>query len=166
MPKNNQKFIILKKMVLWGKYCSLKNSSNIFIFTYRTSNYKTQLSWKFEVIWNVSWGVYGFKTAKKDKRSSKNTFFGSSCVHRNSSLISDRNFCLPFRFIYDLITINNKYFEKTFRIIYTVKNTVISPDFLAWKFCGKAQFPHSFGRLRYFFAKLYSWTGTRKRKSS
>ena len=29
----------------------------------------------------------------------------------------------------------------------TVKNTVISPNFLAWKFCGKAQFPHSFGRL-------------------
>ena len=27
---------------------------------------------------------------------------------------------------------------------YTAKNTVISPDFLVWKFCGKAQFPHSF----------------------
>ena len=27
----------------------------------------------------------------------------------------------------------------------TAKNTVISPDFLVWKFCGKAQFPHSFG---------------------
>ena len=23
------------------------------------------------------------------------------------------------------------------------KNTVISPNFLVWKFCGKAQFPHS-----------------------
>ena len=29
----------------------------------------------------------------------------------------------------------------------TVKNTVISPNFLVWKFCGKAQFPHSFGRI-------------------
>ena len=28
----------------------------------------------------------------------------------------------------------------------TAKNTVISPDFLVWRFCGKAQFPHSFGR--------------------
>ena len=28
----------------------------------------------------------------------------------------------------------------------TAKNTVISPTFLVWKFCGKAQFPHSFGR--------------------
>ena len=28
----------------------------------------------------------------------------------------------------------------------TGKYTVISPDFLVWKFCGKAQFPHSFGR--------------------
>ena len=26
----------------------------------------------------------------------------------------------------------------------TAKNIVISPDFLVWKFCGKAQFPHSF----------------------
>ena len=26
----------------------------------------------------------------------------------------------------------------------TVKNTVISPNFLVWKFCGKSQFPHSF----------------------
>ena len=30
----------------------------------------------------------------------------------------------------------------------TVKNTIISPNFLVWKFCGKAQFPHSFGRMR------------------
>ena len=29
----------------------------------------------------------------------------------------------------------------------TAKNTVISPDFLVWKFCRKAQFPHSFGRI-------------------
>ena len=29
----------------------------------------------------------------------------------------------------------------------TAKNTVISPNFLVWKFCGKAQFPHSFGRI-------------------
>ena len=34
---------------------------------------------------------------------------------------------------------------------YTTKNTVISPDFLVRKFCGKAQFPHSFGR----FARKY-----------
>ena len=29
----------------------------------------------------------------------------------------------------------------------TAKNIVISPDFLVWKFCGKAQFPYSFGRI-------------------
>ena len=29
----------------------------------------------------------------------------------------------------------------------TVKNTAISPNFLVWKFCGKAQFPHSFGQF-------------------
>ena len=27
----------------------------------------------------------------------------------------------------------------------TAKNIVISPNFLVWKFCGKAQFRHSFG---------------------
>ena len=29
----------------------------------------------------------------------------------------------------------------------TAKNTVISPNFLLWKFCKKEQFPHSFGRF-------------------
>lgn len=29
--------------------------------------------------------------------------------------------------------------------IYTEKNTVVSPKFLAWNFRGKAEFPHSFG---------------------
>ena len=29
----------------------------------------------------------------------------------------------------------------------TAKNTQISPKFLAWKFCGKTQFPQSFGRF-------------------
>ena len=31
----------------------------------------------------------------------------------------------------------------------TAKNTVISPDFLVWKFCGKAQFPHHKIRSNY-----------------
>ena len=34
------------------------------------------------------------------------------------------------------------------------KNIVISPNFLVWKFCGKEQFPHSFGR----FARNYTET--------
>ena len=36
----------------------------------------------------------------------------------------------------------------------TEKNPVISPNFLVWKFCGKSQFPHSFGR----FARNYGRT--------
>ena len=31
--------------------------------------------------------------------------------------------------------------------IITLKNTVISPNFLVWNFFGKAEFPHSFGRF-------------------
>ena len=37
---------------------------------------------------------------------------------------------------------------------YTMKNTVISPNFLVWEFCGKAQFPHSFGRIPQNYAKI------------
>ena len=47
------------------------------------------------------------------------------------------NFCL-----------DNTYtvYFKTFAIA-TAKNTVILPNFLLWKFCVKAQFPHSFGLI-------------------
>ena len=38
-----------------------------------------------------------------------------------------------------------------FKTSITVKNTLISPYFVLWKFCGKAPFPHSFGR----FARNY-----------
>ena len=39
-------------------------------------------------------------------------------------------------------------------IDYTTKNTAISPNFLVWKFCGKAQFRDSLGR----FARNYAET--------
>ena len=29
----------------------------------------------------------------------------------------------------------------------TAKNIVVPPNFLVWKFCGKAQYPQSFGRI-------------------
>ena len=35
----------------------------------------------------------------------------------------------------------------------TAKNIVISPDFLVWKFCGNAQFPHSFGQIASNYAE-------------
>ena len=39
---------------------------------------------------------------------------------------------------------------------HTAKNTVVTPNFLVWKFCGKAQFLHSFytsklGEITVFF---------------
>ena len=39
-------------------------------------------------------------------------------------------------------------------IISTATNTVITPNFLVWKFCGKAQFPHCFGRFARNYRKL------------
>ena len=38
-------------------------------------------------------------------------------------------------------------------LIFTAKNTVISPNFLVRKFCGKAQFPNSFGRIARNYAE-------------
>ena len=35
----------------------------------------------------------------------------------------------------------------------TAKNTIISTNFLVWKFCGKAQFRHSFGLIAGNYAK-------------
>ena len=43
--------------------------------------------------------------------------------------------------------------KKYIYIYITVKNTVIPPNFLVWKFCGKAQFPHSFGRIAQNYAE-------------
>ena len=37
--------------------------------------------------------------------------------------------------------------RKVTRTIFTWKNTVISPNYLVWKFRGKAQFPQTFGRF-------------------
>ena len=40
-------------------------------------------------------------------------------------------------------------FEKLMIHLYivTTKNTLITPNFLVWKFCGKGQFKHSVGRI-------------------
>ena len=39
----------------------------------------------------------------------------------------------------------------------TAKNTVISPNFLVWKFCGKAQSLHSFGRFAWSYVETASF---------
>ena len=43
-------------------------------------------------------------------------------------------------------------YSKSAKVL-TEENTVISPNFLVWKFCGKAQFPHSFGRIARNYAE-------------
>ena len=35
----------------------------------------------------------------------------------------------------------------------TTKSTVISPNFLVWKFCEKVQFPHIIGRIARNYAE-------------
>ena len=48
------------------------------------------------------------------------------------------------------------------RLKLTAKNTVISPNFLVWKFCGKEQFPHNFGQIARNYAEtaLFHKTST------
>ena len=42
-----------------------------------------------------------------------------------------------------VLLITKRCFEKI--MLNTAKKFVISPNFLVWKFCGKVQFPYSFG---------------------
>ena len=44
-------------------------------------------------------------------------------------------------------------FPRKMVFLHTAKNPVISPNFLGWKFCGKAQFLHSFGRIARNYAE-------------
>ena len=45
--------------------------------------------------------------------------------------------------------------EKNFS--HTAKNTVILPNFLVWKFCGEAQFPHNFVPFAQNYAETASF---------
>ena len=64
--------------------------------------------------------------------------------------------CLLRTLLSDGLALNDLYEAFILRRFnrYTSKNTVISSYFLVWKFCGKAQFPHSLGR----FARNYEET--------
>ena len=54
------------------------------------------------------------------------------------------------RYKSEFMKIWGEFQKKPSQVIITVKNTIISPNFLVWKFCGKAQFPHCFGRIIIF----------------
>ena len=45
------------------------------------------------------------------------------------------------------------------------KNTAIPPDLMVLKFCGKAQFPHSFGRIARNYAETVLFQNSDTRKS-
>ena len=44
-----------------------------------------------------------------------------------------------------------------FSRFFTSKNTIILPNFLVWKFCGKAQFPHCFRRIARNFTETVTF---------
>ena len=63
-------------------------------------------------------------------------------------LICFPGFCELKRYVNTLAYLQ---FPKCNLVISTAKNTVISPDFPVWKFCGKAEFSHSFGFIEVSF---------------
>ena len=85
-------------------------------------------------------------------------YLRSSLSFRNNSDILNIIFFLPNTPFKTLVVfdffINTLYLTgipSPFSRFFTSKNTIILPNFLVWKFCGKAQFPHSFGRIEYSF---------------
>ena len=60
---------------------------------------------------------------------------------------------LPFKLLIYRIFNMKQSFSQIIHDISTEKNTVISPDFLVWKFCWKARFLHSFGRIARNYAE-------------
>ena len=72
-------------------------------------------------------------------------FMCFTCLHFSTCHTSFHFFCVPTFYLCAFACMPSC----------TAKNTVISPDFLVWNFCGKAQFLHSFGRFaRYFLRAL------------
>ena len=71
-------------------------------------------------------------------------FFKRIAYNWNQKLLTWLIFFLILAYISIII---ESYIGSQMNLIFTAKNTVISPNFLVWKFCGKAQFPNSFGKL-------------------
>ena len=83
-------------------------------------------------------------------------YLRSSLSFRNNSDILNIIFFLPNTPFKTLVVfdffINTLYLTgipSPFSRFFTSKNTIILPNFLVWKFCGKAQFPHSSGRIAF-----------------
>ena len=72
---------------------------------------------------------------------------GVSKIQTNNWFSDNQNFVL-FKFR-KLVLVSRT--NLTFNI--TVKNAVISPDFMVRKFCGKVQFPHSFRQITQNYAR-------------
>ena len=79
----------------------------------------------------ISTNIYLFKLKKKHQKKVWNMFK----VNNKSPKFT------PFS---SVSIVHNIYEAGDFCENSIAKNTVISPNFLAWKVCGKAQFPHSF----------------------
>ena len=65
------------------------------------------------------------------------------CVLTILQTINEEVFVYIINIFLPLRILNVQYLQECI----TAKNTVISPNFLVWKLCGKTQFPHSFGRF-------------------
>ena len=88
--------------------------------------------------------------------TSKNTFFTEHLRVTDSNLWKSKwsGYCLQTFLNLRLGITELRIF---LAICYTAKNTIISRNFLVWKFCEKTQFSHSFGRNCAFAQNLDIW---------
>ena len=83
-------------------------------------------------------------------------YFVWDCIQRKTSYMSYNCMILTCHHQSNQSTLLKQYVRVScLRIFRTqhCENTVISPDFLVSKFCGKAQFPHCFGRIARNYAE-------------
>ena len=68
-------------------------------------------------------------------------------------MLTIRSFQFPNHVFLQIMFLQTLKLDRCAPMLYTVKNTVISPNFLVWKFCSKARFLHGFGRLARNYAE-------------
>ena len=113
------------------------------------SFYARFVSW----FWLLTWFFFLYLRNLFVKKIKSLKLHRDEMLHRDVGRILYKSmmehFCKKFKSLY-LLAIFSKNFRQMFdRVLntpVTVKNTVISPNFVVWKFCEKAQFPPSLGR--------------------
>ena len=99
---------------------------------------------------NESIGEKGTKKPHSDQTWLSQTTLSKPSTSLHIAYTEDIKF-IVIRYVYTFL-IGFFAFKLYFKS-FTAKNNVISSNFLVWKLGGKAQFPHSFGRMARYYAE-------------